>query len=141
MAKEETLEEQIARLETQNTALLGEKNTLSASLEEVKTSNEVLKGEKETLTVNYNKLTEDHQALIDESTSEISRLSQELDSAKTDNSNGILTTEIGGKKYRVLGKKFNIPGHGELTVDVILKDKSLLKELVKQQVGFLVSVD
>jgi chromosome segregation ATPase len=148
MATEETLEQKNTRLEAENKSLLGKQNAAEAALTKTKDQLNVLqnahselKADHDHLSGLHKELSTSHQSLLKESSQEIERLSQELDSAKSDNAKSILTTTVDGKKFRVIGKSFSIKGKGVLSVEQVLKDKALLKDLVKQQVGFLVAVD
>jgi len=148
MATEETLEQKNARLEAENKSLIGKQNAAEAALTKTKdqllvlqNTHSELKADHDQLSGLHKELSSSHQSLLKESSQEIERLSLELDSAKSDNARSIVTTNIDGKKYRVIGKNFAIKDKGVLSVDQVLKDKQLLKELVKQKVGFLVAVD
>lgn len=148
MATEETLEQKNARLEAENKSLLGKQNAAEAALTKTKDELNVLKSAHQELQADHSQLSDlhkelstSHRSLLIESSQEIERLSQELDSAKSDNAKSIVTTTIDGKKYRVIGKSFSIKGKGIISVEQVLKDKVLLKDLVKQKVGFLVAID
>lgn len=148
MATEETLEQKNARLEAENKSLLGKQNAAEAALKKTQDELNLLKNDHQELQADHTQLSDlhkelstSHQSLLIESSQEIERLSQELDSAKSDNAKSIVTTTVDGKKYRVIGKSFSIKGKGVMSVEQVLKDKVLLKDLVKQKVGFLVAVD
>lgn len=148
MATEETLEQKNARLEAENKTLIAKQNAAEAALTKTKDQLNVLqnahselKADHDQLSGLHKELSSSHQSLLKESSQEIERLSLELDSAKSDNARSIVTTTIDGKKYRVIGRNFSIKDKGVLSVEQVLKDKVLLKELVKQKVGFLVAVD
>lgn len=83
---------------------------------------------------------EKYAALENESKTEIERLSQEVDSAKSDAANNILSVKVGSQKYQVLGKKFNVGGK-EIAVEDLIKDKDALKSLIEKESGILVPVN
>lgn len=131
----------LSRLETENKALLGENNTLSESVKTLNGTIKTITEEKNGLNSSFEKLKTDYDGLINESSTEIQKLSEELSSVKSDNANSIVTKTILGKKYQVIGKKFNIPGRGEMTVQDILKEKEILEAMVRKGAGFLVPVE
>ncbi|MBB2149163.1 hypothetical protein [Pedobacter gandavensis] len=149
MAKEETLEEKITRLEAEKqTAILG-KTTAESALKTTEETHQILvsglEAEKQTAIEgkaaaenSLELLQEKHSGLLLDSSNEIARLSKELDSAKSDAAESKLTTTVDGQKYQVVGKSFNVPGKGVMTVFEILKDKALLKDLVNKGVGFII---
>jgi len=145
---EKTLEQKIEILETENKSASETIKTLQKDLKEsgdlLNKNSETIQGLEENLKESGDfliKANDLYNELLKESSTQIESLSQELNSAKNDNANSIVTATHDGVKYRVLGKKFIIPGEGELTVDQILKNKPLLKSLIKQGVGFLVPTE
>ena len=76
---------------------------------------------------------------IAELTSELAKLSAELDTASVAVEKGYQTVKSKKSTYRVLGKKFVYKGN-EYTIDDLIKDQILIDELVGLGVGFLVEV-
>lgn len=142
MAKEETLEEKNARLESELKLAQDGKKAAETALQEsqelIRVENEKALALKTSEEEKFNDLQTKHNEFVETAYAEIGRLSQELDSANSDAAEARVTTTVDGKKYQILGKSFNIPGRGVMLVPEILKDKALLKDLVNQGAGFIV---
>lgn len=93
------------------------------------------------LLIAHNTLQADHAKLTETAAAEIEALSKQASSAREDANKGIVTVELDGQKYQVIGQKFSIPGKGVLSLDQLLKDEKTLKEMVAKGSGHLREVE
>lgn len=100
-----------------------------------------LKSENDSLKQQVTKLENDLVDFAEQATDEIKRLSEQLDGARKDAAQGIQSVTVDGTKYRVIGKKFTVPGKGQFTLEQLLKDEELQQLLVARGSGHLVELE
>lgn len=137
---EETPEQKLDRLITENASLKEANVSLSQANEKLKDESDVLRTENDTLTSAQADLREQYESLQVEFTEEITVLSAQLAKAKVVSDEFKPTITVDNVDYLVLGKKF-IYQHKEYTLQHLLHDEAMQRALVNKGVGFLVKLE
>lgn len=105
-------------------------------ISDLKDDNKVLAGKLQELQSENVKLTDANEKAI----KEVGELASLLAAQEEANKTGSLIVTIGKEKYRLVGKKFIIPGKGEVTASELSKDAKELARMVKIKSGSLIKV-
>lgn len=136
MGKVETPEETINRLIAENAALIATNATYKTRIDQIENDNKELTNQVKSGSTEIGRLNEQLTALQTESDEVIAELSTELEKAKAIADVAEPTFTVGSNDYGVIGQKFTYK-QKQYTVQELLRDKELQKQLVKIDAGFI----